>query len=60
MQSKQKYKMFDEISMSDYVIEFDLQKAYFLQDCLYEEISYELKDSNVIKNQIMIFLKRLP
>ena len=36
--------MFDGISMSDYVIEFDLQKAYFLRDCLEEEISYELKE----------------
>jgi len=36
--------MFDGISMSDYVIEFDLQKAYFLRDCLEEEISYKLKE----------------
>lgn len=36
--------MFNGIRMSDYVIEFDLQKAYFLRDCLKEEISYELKE----------------
>jgi len=36
--------MFDGICMSDYVIDFDLQKAYFLRDCLEEEISYELKE----------------
>ena len=40
--------MFDGISMSDYILDFDLQKAYFLRDCLEEEISYELKDSNFI------------
>ncbi len=34
--------MFDGISMSDYILDFDLQKAYFLRDCLKEEISYEL------------------
>ena len=35
--------MFDGISMSDYILDFDLQKAYFLRDCLKEEISYKLK-----------------
>ena len=40
--------MFDGIRMRDYIIEFDIQKAYFLRDCLYEEISYGLNDSNVI------------
>ena len=40
--------MFNDISVSDYTIDFELQKAYFLRDCLYEEISYELKDRNII------------
>jgi len=40
--------MFDGISVRDYIIEFDIQKAYFFRDCLYEEISYELKDPNII------------
>ena len=40
--------MFEDISVSDYVIDFDLQKAFFLRDCLYEEISYELNEDNVI------------
>ena len=40
--------MFEDISVSNYVIEFDLQKAFFLRDCLYEEISYELNKDNVI------------
>jgi len=40
--------MFEDISVSDYVIEFDLQKAFFLRDCLYEEITYELNEDNVI------------
>ena len=40
--------MFEGISISDYILDFDLQKAYFLRDCLDEEISYELKDSNFI------------
>lgn len=41
-------KMFDKISMDDYSIGFELQQSYFLRDCLEEEISYELKDSNII------------
>ena len=41
-------RMFENISVSDYVIEFDLQKAFFLRDCLYEEIYYELNEDNVI------------
>ena len=40
--------MFDDICMENYTMEWDLQKSYFLKDCLYEEISYELKESNVI------------
>jgi hypothetical protein len=40
--------MFDNICMGDYIIDFDLHQSYFLQDCLYEEISYELKESKVI------------
>jgi len=40
--------MFDDICMGDYYMDFELQHSYFLRDCLYEEISYELKDSNVI------------
>jgi len=40
--------MFNDISVSDYTIDFELQRAYFLRDCLYEEISYELKDTNII------------
>ena len=52
--------MFDGISMSDYVIEFDLQKAYFLRDCLEEEISYELKEIGSIRNprSILIIYKK--
>ena len=40
--------MFDDICMTDYNLKFELQKSYFLRDCLYEKISYELKESNVI------------
>lgn len=40
--------MFVDICMENYTMEWELQKSYFLRDCLYEEISYELKDSNVI------------
>ena len=39
--------MFDGISINDYMIEYEIQQAYFLRDCLEEEISYELKDSKV-------------
>ena len=42
---KQIYKMFVGISMGYYILDFDLQKAYFLRDCLKEEIYYELKES---------------
>lgn len=40
--------MFDKISVDDYAIGFELQQSYFLRDCLEEEISYELRDSNII------------
>ena len=40
--------MFVEISMRDYLMDFELQQAYFLRDCLKEEIYYKLKDSNII------------
>ena len=40
--------MFDGISMDNYIIDYEIQRSYFLRDCLEEEISYELKDSKVI------------
>ncbi len=40
--------MFDGINLSDYIINFELQQAYFLRDCLKEEISYALKGENLI------------
>ena len=40
--------MFLDIDMEDYNIEFELEQSYFLHNCLYEEISYKLKESNVI------------
>ena len=40
--------MFRDLSMSDYNIEFELQQSYFLRDCLRDEISYELKDGEII------------
>ena len=52
--------MFDGISMSDYVIDFDLHKAYFLRDCLEEEISYELKEIGGTRNprsELIIYKK---
>ena len=49
--------MFDGISINDYVIEYEIQQAYFLRDCLEEEISYQLKDSKVfIYNKVFIFV----
>lgn len=39
--------MFDRI-IDEYIMEFELQHSYFLRDCLEEEISYELKESNLI------------
>lgn len=36
------------ICIDDYIIDFDLHQSYFLRDCLYQEISYELKESKVI------------
>ena len=39
--------MFNNISQN-YPIGFELQRSYFLRDCLKEEISYELKDENII------------
>ena len=40
--------MFDNVCILDYQLGFDLQRSYFLRDCLKEEISYELRDSNII------------
>ena len=40
--------MFVDISLRDYNMRWELQHSYFLKDCLYEEISYELKESKVI------------
>lgn len=40
--------MFRDLSMSNYNIEFELQQSYFLRDCLRDEISYELKDDEII------------
>ena len=40
--------MFDGISMDNYIIDYEIQRSYFLRDCLEEKISYELKDSKVI------------
>ena len=40
--------MFDGVNLLDYQLGFELHQAYFLRDCLEGEISYELKDSNVI------------
>ena len=39
--------MFNNISQN-YQIGFELQQSYFLRDCLKEEISYKLKNSNII------------
>ena len=39
--------MFNNISQN-YPIGFELQQSYFLRNCLKEEISYELRDSNII------------
>ena len=41
-------KMFEDICMANYTLDWELQHSYFLRDCLYEEISYELKESRVI------------
>ena len=45
MSRKQINGMFDGINMYDYIIQYDIHKAYFLRDCLHEEISYELEKS---------------
>ena len=39
--------MFNNVSQN-YPIGFELQRSYFLRDCLKEEISYVLKDENLI------------
>ena len=40
--------MFEDIYMDNYTLAWELQHSYFLKDCLYEEISYKLKESRVI------------
>jgi len=39
--------------MGNYSLEWELQHSYFLKDCLYEEIDYELKESRVIIYKIL-------
>ena len=39
--------MFQDIDMNNYQLEFELQWPYFLKDCLYEEISFELEERPV-------------
>lgn len=48
--------MFHDINVQDYIINFELQQSYFLRDCLYEEISYELKDLKlfIYKKKVVI------
>jgi len=36
--------MFKDIDMNDYNLEYELQRSYFLYDCLFEEISFVLED----------------
>ena len=36
------------VCILDYQLGFELQRSYYLRDCLKEEISYELKDENII------------
>tara|TARA_B100000131_G_scaffold290278_1_gene302914 strand:- start:320 stop:772 length:453 start_codon:yes stop_codon:yes gene_type:complete len=55
MSRKQINGMFDGINMYDYIIQYDIHKAYFLRDCLHEEISYELNESN--ESNIVIYKK---
>ena len=40
--------MFKDICMGNYDLDWELHRSYFLSDSLYEEISYELKESRVI------------
>jgi len=40
--------MFNNVCILDYQLGFELQRSYFLRDCLKEEISYVLKDENLI------------
>ncbi len=39
--------MLKDIDLKDYILHFDLHKSYFLRDCLFEEISFELEDSQL-------------
>jgi len=36
--------MFKDIDMNDYNLEYELQRSYFLYDCLFEEISFTFED----------------
>ena len=36
--------MFKDIDMNDYNLDYELQRSYFLYDCLFEEISFTFED----------------
>ena len=40
--------MFNNVCILDYQLGFELQRSYFLRNCLKEEISYVFKDENLI------------
>ena len=53
--------MFKDIDMKDYNLQFELQRSYFLRDCLNEEISFVLEDvdngDSPTYEQVMIYKK---
>ena len=40
--------MFDNISLDDYNLEYELQRSQFLRDCLDPEIDFKLKDDMIV------------
>jgi len=40
--------MFKDIDLTNYDLKWELQRSVFLIDCLYEEISFKLKDEEVL------------
>ena len=57
--------MFKDIDMKDYNLNFELQRSYFLYDCLFEEISFVLEDVDngpdiyprISKDKLIIYKK---
>ena len=48
MNNKLNNKMFNGIDLNDYNYQYDLQKCYFLRDCLNDNFEFKLIEGNIL------------